>query len=76
MFVLTVKPRVRFQAEANIHKDVMYTSQGKVDQIRCIIEGYPRPVESLLHNGLAVPKDAYTYEKNPDAKDQVNTQTR
>lgn len=72
VFKKLVKPRVRFHEEANINKNVMYTSQGKVDQIRCIVEGYPRPVVSLTRNGSPISEQAYTYEKTQDAKDQVS----
>lgn len=70
--VSTVKPRVRFSDEANIHQGVMYTTLGKLEQVRCIVDAYPRPVMSLLRNEVPISEQSYTFDKNNEVKDQVS----
>ena len=52
-------------------QNVLYTSLGKQEQIKCIVDAYPRPVISLLQNGSPVAEQLYSLDKNNEVKDQV-----
>lgn len=66
-----VKPRVRLSEGLNINQNVMYTSVGKVEQIKCIVDAYPPPIMSLLRNGSPLSDESYVFNKSETVRDQV-----
>ena len=68
------KPRVKLVAQENQNKSVMYTAIARKEQIVCMVNAYPKPKITLLHNNSPVQSSGVMInEKNADQHDYVLT---
>lgn len=64
-FTVKVKfaPVVIFTEDKNVKDGLMYSHVGNKEHIKCLIDAYPMPEISLLHNGVPVPSDSYLFKE-------------
>ena len=70
-----VAPVVKFVEDKSLKDSVLYTEIGNKEVIKCLVDAFPKPEITLLHNNLLITSDSYMFkESEPSGKQVTITQ--
>jgi len=62
---------VKFVEDKKIRDSVLYTEIGNKEVIKCLVDAFPKPEITLLHNNVPVLSDSYLFKESEPSGKQV-----